>query len=309
VEVEEGFVDISKDQDGGLFKKILVEGTGDDTPPVGSSVKVHYVGTLHSDGSKFDSSRDRPGTFDFDVGVGQVIKGWDQGICSMKRGEKCVLRCRSDYAYGDRGSPPTIPAKATLNFEVELFEWKEKVPTPGMMSPEERTAHALKCKEKGTDAFKLGDWSTAVSFYQDGADYITFDPSNDPYGAAGHGSDSEEDEGEATAPVELGDEEKKLAIALLNNCAAAKLKLGDELGAKFDCTKVLNYDAANTKALYRRGQAELAMGNFAACVDNMDRVKEIDPADKACEQLRRKALEDEKKAKREEKAMYSKMFG
>jgi len=321
LEMEEGFVDISEGKDGGLLKKTITEGTGEEMPPPGSAVKVHYVGTLHDDGSKFDSSRDRPGTFDFDVGVGQVIKGWDEGICSMKKGEKCVLRCRSDYAYGDGGSPPKIPGKATLNFEVELFDWKEKVKEAGSMTPEERMEHALKCKEAGTEAFKAGDWATAVNRYEDGAQYITYDPTqgwgddddddDDDDGAspAGLGDAEKKLADDCASPAGLGDAEKKLAVALLNNCAAAKLKLGDEEGAKEDCSKVLGYDASNSKALFRSGQAELALGNFAACVQLMERAKVIDPADKACEQLRRKALEEEKKVKRAEKAMAAKMFG
>ena len=56
--------------------------------------------------------------------TGQVIKAWDQGVATMKRGELCRLICRSDYAYGDGGSPPKIPGGATLIFEVELFDWK-----------------------------------------------------------------------------------------------------------------------------------------------------------------------------------------
>ena len=59
----------------------------------------------------------------YDV-TGQVIKGWDVGVSSMKRGELAVLTCTSQYAYGDHGSPPKIPGKATLTFEVELFDWK-----------------------------------------------------------------------------------------------------------------------------------------------------------------------------------------
>jgi FKBP-type peptidyl-prolyl cis-trans isomerase 2 len=62
-------------------------------------VKAHYTGTLE-DGSKFDSSVDRGQVFSFTIGQGQVIKGWDQGFATMKKGEKAVLKCRSDYAYG-----------------------------------------------------------------------------------------------------------------------------------------------------------------------------------------------------------------
>jgi peptidylprolyl isomerase len=300
---EEGFVDISENKDGGLLKKILVEGQGEESPPPGSDVQVHYVGTLHSDGSKFDSSRDRPGFFKFAVGVGQVIKGWDTGICTMKRGEKCILRCRSDYAYGDSGSPPKIPGGATLNFEVELFSWKEKVKPAGQMSMEERRAYATKMKEQGTEAFKAGDWATAVNRYQDGAEYITYSPDGDD-----QGSDDDDDKA-GEKPAELSEEDKQLAVALLNNSAMANLKLGENDSAKYDCVKALEYDHKNVKAMFRKGQAELALGNFKACVEVCGRMLEEDPQNKDAEQLKLKAAHAEQKQKKNEKAMYSKMFG
>jgi len=117
-------VDIS--DDGGLCKRVLVPGDpAEGFPPAGSEVQVHYVGTLLSDGSKFDSSRDRPGNFKFTLGNGQVIKGWDKGVATMHKGEKAELFCRADYAYGETGSPPKIPGGATLKFEVELLSWGE----------------------------------------------------------------------------------------------------------------------------------------------------------------------------------------
>lgn len=307
LELEEGFVDISEDKDGGLLKKILVEGKGDEMPPAGSDVEVHYVGTLHSDGSKFDSSRDRPGNFKFSVGVGQVIKGWDTGICTMKKGEKCILRCRSDYAYGDSGSSPKIPGGATLNFEVELFSWKEKVKPAYQMSVEERRAHALKMKEQGTEALKAGDFASAVNRYQDGADYITYSGDDDDDHDHAHcgGHDHEHND----KPAELSEEDKQLAIALLNNCAMANLKLGEADAAKFDCTKVLEYDPKNIKALFRKGQAEMALGNFKACAEVCGRMLEVEPGNKDAEQLKLKAAHAEKSQKKNEKAMYSKMFG
>jgi FKBP-type peptidyl-prolyl cis-trans isomerase len=105
----DGFVDITPSQDGGLLKKILFEGNEEGTPPAGVEVFAHYTGTLEN-GSKFDSSRDRGKVFNFVIGKGQVIKGWDLGFATIKKGEKAMLKCRSDYAYGERAIGDKIPA-------------------------------------------------------------------------------------------------------------------------------------------------------------------------------------------------------
>ena len=96
-----------------------VVGRGDKPQP-GKSVTVHYTGTLQ-DGTKFDSSVDRGQPFTFMIGVGQVIKGWDEGVMSMKVGGKRKLIIPPDLGYGATGSPPTIPPNATLLFDVELL--------------------------------------------------------------------------------------------------------------------------------------------------------------------------------------------
>ncbi|KAK2406123.1 70 kDa peptidyl-prolyl isomerase [Trifolium repens] len=106
----------------GLKKKLLKEGEGWDTPDVGDEVYVHYTGTL-LDGTKFDSSRDRGTPFNFKLGQGQVIKGWDEGIKTMKKGENALFTIPPELAYGESGSPPTIPPNATLQFDVELLYW------------------------------------------------------------------------------------------------------------------------------------------------------------------------------------------
>ncbi len=89
----------------------------------GSKVSVHYTGTL-TDGSKFDSSLDRGDPFDFVLGKGMVIPGWERGIAGMKVGGKRRLEIPPDLGYGPRGFPPVIPPNATLIFEVELIDVK-----------------------------------------------------------------------------------------------------------------------------------------------------------------------------------------
>lgn len=89
-------------------------------PQKGQKVDVHYTGWF-LDGRKFDSSVDRGATFQFSLGAGQVIKGWDEGVASMNIGGKRQLRIPGDLAYGPNGHPAGIPPNATLLFEVELI--------------------------------------------------------------------------------------------------------------------------------------------------------------------------------------------
>jgi peptidylprolyl isomerase len=111
----EGYVDLTSD--GGLKKKIFKEGTGK-SPVKGSKVLVNYIGKFEN-GKVFDKSDDG---FEFTLGVGQVIKGWDLGVASMKVGEKATFFLGPDYGYGKRGAGGIIPPNSNLVFDVELLK-------------------------------------------------------------------------------------------------------------------------------------------------------------------------------------------
>ncbi len=98
----------------------LTTGSGA-SPKTGDTVTVHYTGWL-TDGTKFDSSVVRDDPFAFVLGTGQVIRGWDEGVATMKIGDKVKLTIPPEKAYGTEGYPGAIPPNATLIFEVELLE-------------------------------------------------------------------------------------------------------------------------------------------------------------------------------------------
>jgi FKBP-type peptidyl-prolyl cis-trans isomerase FkpA len=102
-----------------LVVEDLQHGTGEEAK-AGQTVSVHYVGTLTT-GTKFDSSHDRGKPFEFPLGAGRVIKGWDIGVAGMKIGGKRRLTVPPHLGYGDRGFPGAIPPNSTLVFEVELL--------------------------------------------------------------------------------------------------------------------------------------------------------------------------------------------
>lgn len=106
----------------GLVIEDMVEGDGA-VAAVGQTVSVHYTGWL-TDGTKFDSSKDRNEPFEFPLGRGWVIRGWDEGVQGMKIGGSRKLTIPAELGYGARGAGGVIPPNATLVFEVELLELK-----------------------------------------------------------------------------------------------------------------------------------------------------------------------------------------
>ena len=106
----------------GLYYVITQEGSGA-TPERGQKVNVHYKGTL-LDGTQFDSSYDRGAPFTFTLGVGQVIRGWDEGLALLNKGAKATLYIPSPLAYGNRAAGPVIKPNSVLVFEVEMIDFE-----------------------------------------------------------------------------------------------------------------------------------------------------------------------------------------
>ena len=105
----------------GVTKDLIRAGDEKTYPKTGDELTMHYTGWLSRTDVKFDSSVDKGKPFVFKVGLGMVIKGWDEGIMEMSLGEIATLHVTSDYAYGEKGMPPVIPPHAELSFEVELL--------------------------------------------------------------------------------------------------------------------------------------------------------------------------------------------
>ncbi|EEC43997.1 predicted protein [Phaeodactylum tricornutum CCAP 1055/1] len=105
----------------GITKDVISAGDGTNFPKAGDKLTMHYHGTLASNGQKFDASRDRGRPFQFTIGIGQVIRGWDEGVMQMSLGETAMLHISSDYGYGRQGAGGVIPPNADLDFKVELL--------------------------------------------------------------------------------------------------------------------------------------------------------------------------------------------
>ncbi|KAK7101077.1 peptidyl-prolyl cis-trans isomerase FKBP1A-like [Littorina saxatilis] len=107
----------------GVDVETIQPGDGSNFPQKGQTVTVHYTGTLKN-GKKFDSSRDRNKPFQFKLGVGEVIRGWDEGVSKMSKGQRAKLTISSDFGYGAQGAGGVIPPNADLIFDVELIDYK-----------------------------------------------------------------------------------------------------------------------------------------------------------------------------------------
>lgn len=272
--------------DDGVQKKILREGAGE-CPKVNHKVHVHYVGTLLSDGSEFDSSRKRNTPFTFTLGVGQVIRGWDIGVASMRQGELAELTCRAEYAYGKAGSPPTIPANATLMFQVELLSFDRPYQEP---SPEQQRDAALLEKEKASIAVSQQppDWLRAKEHWQAAVNSFTY-------------SSKEENA--------LSKEIRQLKLSCLLNLSLAAFNLKAFGESELFARKALDCDESSKKAYYRLVMAKNAGGFGKEALDLIEEGESKDILDQVtASELRLQSQHAIKQQLEKEKRAFSGLF-
>lgn len=270
-------------EDGGIIKKILRFGDEDGIiPEKNQEVTVEYEGRLE-DGSVFDASKNHGEPLKFIIGVGQVIKGWDVGIGSMKLGEKAELAIKSEYGYGAMGSPPKIPGGATLIFTVELLSVHDRKATRWMMDDPQLIAVATRMKEDGNLKVKDKKYKEAEGIYKEGIMHF----------------ESVKNDNQA-----LKDLQKSLMLNLsicLNNTGGFKETL-------VNCTKVLDIDEKCAKAYYLRAMAHKATHGYDEAIDDIKNAIKLAPGDKNLRTQFEAIKEERTKHNKSQQGAFQKFF-
>ncbi|KAK3017471.1 hypothetical protein RJ639_006421 [Escallonia herrerae] len=273
-----------------VIKKILKEGEGYEKPNEGAVVTLKLIGKLH-DGTVFvkkgHGEEEEP--FEFKTDEEQVVDGLDRAVMTMKKGEVAVLTIAPEYGFGSSGSQQDlalVPPNSTLFYEVELVSFvKDKESWD--MNTEEKIEAAGKKKEEGNAFFKAGKYAKAAKRYEKAAKFIEYDSS-------------------------FGEEEKKMAKALKVTCnlnnAACKLKLKDYKQAEKLCTKVLELESTNVKALYRRAQAYINLADLDLAEKDIKKALEIDPDNRDVKLEYRVLKEKIKEFNKKDAKFYGNMF-
>ena len=239
-----------------------------------------YAGKLE-DGTPFDACVNREDPFSFRLGAGKVIKGWDLGVATMKKGEKALFILRSEYAYGAQGSPPKIPANATLHFEIELLDISQEPPTKWDYTSEQRVEKALQFKEEGNDFFKKGEFLKAQKKYEESLDYLE---------------------------TEKGEKIKETKISLFLNLSAVFIKKKENIKAIESASKALEADQRCVKALYRRGLAYSNSSNYEDAKTDFEDALQLDPTNVDIQNELNNLIVKKKAAAAKDKKTYGKLF-
>ncbi|KAI3968091.1 hypothetical protein MKX01_015611 [Papaver californicum] len=241
-----------------VIKKIVKEGEGYEKPNDGTVAKVKLTGKLQ-DGTIFlKKGHDEEEPFEFKTDNDEVIDGLDKAVMTMKKGEVALVTIEPEYAFGSSESQQelaVVPPGSTVYYEVELVSFVKDKESWDMDNGEKIVA-AGKKKEEGNALFKAGKYARASKRYEKAAKFIEYDS---PF--------SEEEKKQA----------KTLKVSCNLNNAACKLKLKSYKEAEKLCTKVLEVESRNVKALYRRAQAYINLVDFDLAELDIKKALEIDP--------------------------------
>lgn len=275
--------------DAKVFKKILKEGEGSLVANEGATVTISYTARLE-DGTVFERKGIDDGQpLQFITDEEQVITGLDRAVATMKKGEYAILTVKPEYGFGNvetKRDLAIVPPSSILVYEVEMLDFiKEK--TPWEMNNQEKIKAAERKKEEGNLLFKSGKYLRAGKKYDKAASYV----------------------GEEEV---FGDDEQKLVTAMRVTCwlnkAACSLKLNDFQGAIKLCSKVLDIEFYNIKALYRRAQALIQTTDLVSADMDIKKALEVDPQNREVKLIQKTLKQLQAESNKRDAKLYSNMF-
>ncbi|KAG2692399.1 hypothetical protein I3843_08G051600 [Carya illinoinensis] len=272
-----------------VLKKILKEGEGALVANEGATVTISYMARLE-DGTVFEKKGiDGEKPLEFITDEEQVVSGLDRAVATMKKGERAILTIHPDFGFGSseaRRDLAVVPPASNVVYEVEVLElMKEKAQWE--MSNSEKIEAARRRKEEGNILFQKGKYHRAGKKYDKAAEHISDDES-------------------------FGDDEQKLAKQLRVSCwlnaAACSLKLNDFQGAIMLCSKVLDVESHNVKALYRRAQAYMETEDLFAAELDIKRALGTDPQNREVKLIQKNLKQLQADSNRRDSKLYKNMF-
>ncbi|XP_068658160.1 70 kDa peptidyl-prolyl isomerase-like [Aristolochia californica] len=266
-------IDVTGDRK--VVKKVIKVGEGYDSPSEGSLVNVKYTGKLE-DGTIFERKGSNEEPFEFTCFGEQILDGLDRAITTMRRGEVALVTVASEYAFGDKeyhSDLAVVPSNSKLIYEVELIKFTKDKEFWKMETWEKFEASRRK-KDEGNNLFKA-------------AEYVEYDHS-------------------------FSAEEKIQANELKTSCnlnnATCKLKLGEYVGALGLCTKVLEVDPQNLKALYRRSQTYLRTSDLEKAEADLKKALSLDPNNRDVRFEYKKLKEKQREYQKDQAKIYGAML-
>ncbi|OAY23052.1 hypothetical protein MANES_18G047900v8 [Manihot esculenta] len=275
--------------DSKVFKKIIKGGEDTFVANEGATVTISYTARLQN-GTVFEKKGlDGVQPLQFITDEEQVIAGLDRAAATMKKGERAILTISPEYGFGNmeiKKDLATVPPFSVLVCEVEMLDFV-KQRAPWEMNNQEKIETAHKEKEGGNLLFKSGKYQRAAKKYDKAADYVVEEGS-------------------------FGDDEQKLVKSLRVSCwlngAACSLKLDDFQGAINLCSKVLDIEFNNVKALYRRAQAYIQTADLISAELDIKKALEVDPQSREVKSLQTTLKQLQTESNKRDAELYSNMF-